>query len=146
MKRGSIMTEYVQQRYMNDCGVACLAMLLDIPYTNLRAYVLAHFQRRGLRSIPGLSANDEMILAAKLGTRLRFIYVDDDNRQDAINVLSGRKAILGVPGRNCDNPDYMHSVYWDGERLYDPSPSGKYQANGLTAFRDMFCAEIALEE
>lgn len=137
------MTEHVIQRYMNDCGVACLSMLLDMPYIKLRAYILAHFQRRGCRTIPGLSAADNMILAAKLGVRLRFIAVDDDNRQDVIELLNGRRAIIGVPGRNNARPGDMHSVYWDGDNLYDPSPSCKYQKSGISAFTHMFAVEIA---
>lgn len=141
-------TKRIRQKQSSDCGVACLAMLLELPYKTVKeaAYALKRKQGYSGRSFPGLSYNDDKELTAMFGECMKIWWVGKKSRKAVIKRLQGRKAILCVPGMNQRKPEELHAVYWDGDHLYDPTPGRGYIKDGAHAFSVMFYAAVLADE
>ena len=118
--RGRVMAKKIlKQRSTNDCAVACLAMLLDESYANVRRLVDHYFARTLKKSFCGMNEDDDKAVAAALGEKAKVWYIRDKNRKAITRKLIGRRAMLCVP----QNARDFHAVYWDGYKLHDPAKS-----------------------
>lgn len=84
MKRGRAV-KVVPQRHDYDCGTACLAMLLDVPYGDAAAAVRAVYNPKGW----GVTTKALQVAAQRLGARLRAVRKRGD-------YLDGHTGILGI--------------------------------------------------
>lgn len=126
------MTQIIQQRTPHDCAVAAMAMLTGKTWEETHA-IIGHLvdyegERRGMR--------DEQQALKLLGFDYRFEngrpvgdiscmrrpfgIAADFYRQFAW----GRRALMSVPSLN--RPGGWHMIFWDGARVYDPSPLKTY--------------------
>lgn len=128
----------LKQRSTNDCGIACMAMLLDETYANVKEVVQDYFARVLRKKFCGMDENDDKAVAAAFGERVKKWSFNKKNRKAMITKLLDRRAILCVPGWGHDvlNGGEWHAVYWDGRELHDPNPTKgqRYPKNGVKAF------------
>lgn len=108
----------VSQKKDYDCGIAAMAMLLDVAYGDVSAAV------RGLYGTTKPNKRGIMLyhmeeIAAKLGTPLKRIY-------KAKNYLSGKTGILGMNGGNMDTAGHW-VVLKDGDTILDPDDGSVYK-------------------
>lgn len=104
-------TRVIRQRHDWDCGVACLAMLLDKDYGDIAAAVKRHYPvipRRGL----GLY-HLEHLTRMESNHRLRRIY------KSATYLLDHSLGILGLNGGSCNWAG--HWVIWKSGVIIEPS-------------------------
>ena len=101
MKRGRAV-KCVSQRHLADCGTACLAMLLEIPYGDAAAAVRAVLGDGYQES--GTEAPDLQRAARRLGVRLRSVRRKRE-------YLDGQTGILGVMPDG-DASDLYPSGHW----------------------------------
>lgn len=101
----------VRQKNDMDCGLAALAMLLDIPYGDASAACL---QRYGTRNPNprGLLLYHLEELAEMFGTSLKRVYKGK-------NYLAGKTGILGMNGGGMDSCGHW-VVLKDGDTVIDP--------------------------
>jgi len=123
----------VKQRLKKDCGVAALAMATNVSYeTALAALPLA--ARIDIKNGKGLFHYNQLDGLDKLGFYRNF------NRP--VNVeIGSTPAILSVPS-GTKRSDGLHSIYWDGKNVYDPSPSNKYNNNEIALAACIFFIKI----
>lgn len=135
-------TRYVQQRLSNDCGMAALAMLYEIPYSTARELVLA--------AEPGIFDGTTIDHARSVGLAMadpaRVWYCTPDNRDLLISRLAGRQAILVVPAKDFKVSGDYHALYWTGKYVLDPSPHGKYGRKGVKALKTFIEAWVLASE
>jgi len=108
----------VQQKKDYDCGIAAMAMLLDVSYGDVSAATRALYgttkpNKRGL-----LLYHMEAI-AEELGARLKRVY-------KAKNYLSGQTGILGMNGGLMDAAGHW-VILKDGDTIIDPDDSSVYK-------------------
>jgi len=84
----------VRQRKDWDCGVACLTMLLNVPYGDVAAVVRELVDSRLLRR-RGMSNADVQAVAERFGLRLELRWRSRD-------FLLGQTGILGLKGGKMD--------------------------------------------
>lgn len=109
------MTKLVTQKTGSDCVLAAIAMAVGKSYDE--AWTAedtdAVTECRGI--------NDYTPWMARQGLQeyvdYKQVWTHDNATLSAM--LWGRRAILAVASLNIDGG--WHAVYWDGERLYDPS-------------------------
>ncbi len=114
-----------------DCFLRCMAMAAGMTWNEALSRWHPDFVRDV--KVSGLYGHDRIRGAlSALGIyekdcRLHFAQHWLENEQlSAItfrSLLWGRRALLQVPSKNIDG---THIVYWDGERLHDPSPGATY--------------------
>lgn len=102
------MTKLINQRHDWDCYIACMAMFLDSPYSNI---LKAYNQLIDNKYYNGITDNQ----ASKL---LKIAGINPITKR---KVIKGVKGIVTVPSLNDDNG--FHVIYFDGKRFYDPNHS-----------------------
>ena len=119
------MTVYVPQRAARDCVICTLAMATGRSYDSVMAAALL---RRAYE--PDVGVRNEQSILAQLGLAWRGDFVEYDrgilDAEYFKNVAWGRRAVMSVPSLNDSDPKLEHSVYWSGNRLYDPSLGRRY--------------------
>lgn len=125
------MTELIEQKQSNDCGIAALAMLSGKPYTTVRRAVLS-FNKGKFIGTDGVTAQKAM---SSLGQGLRLRAVSAQNLESTRLYLKGRPAVLIVPENVHPASGEFHAVYWTGREVLDPSPNSKYGRKGLKALK-----------
>ncbi len=128
--------KHIYQRRSDDCGIACTAMMLGVAYAKVKRAVDGYFKNVLKKEFDGIDFKDEKAIAAMFGETLRYTWVTRKNRKTIIAHLIGRRATLCVPGMG-ENPADWHALYWDGERVYDPTPNRGYASDGAYAFKVM---------
>lgn len=101
----------ISQRKDWDCGVACLAMLLKVPYGDVAALVRAEIDPRKLRR-RGLVILDMQAMASHLGSPLRLVH------RSRAYLSTHRDGILGMVGGEMDRAG--HWVVLKAGALVDP--------------------------
>jgi hypothetical protein len=136
----------IHQKYEDDCAIACLAMLLDLPYRSVRAVVMDYFENTLKIPFRGLDYKDDKVISARLGADITAKRVSRKNRRRAISDLYGVRAILEVPA--LDGSDDLHAVFWDGYELFDPAGKNnkRYAEDGTMALWTMKRYEVLNEE
>lgn len=116
----------IKQRAGYDCGICCLAMLLHKSYEWVLRRAPEYrdeIKRRG-DDHDGLSNTEETLILSQSGLdpfRVRHWQI----KSGQLGLLiKGRHAILTVPSLNeCGS---RHGIYWDGQKIFDPSRDRKY--------------------
>jgi hypothetical protein len=106
------MSRLIHQRYDSDCSIAALAMYLGKAYEEIIHYYSMEEQQQD-----GVWAERTFRVAAQYGVEFFTCTGDQFDRH--------QKALVVVPSRN-HVPDGKHMIYWDGCRVYDPSPIRPY--------------------
>jgi len=135
-------TRYVQQRGTNDCGIAALAMLYEIPYHTSRDLVLA--AETGI--FDGTTIDHARVVGTAMADPCRVWYCTAANRDLLIERLRGRQAILVVPAKDFKVSGDYHALYWTGKYVLDPSPYGKYGRKGVKALKTFIEAWVLHSE
>lgn len=114
----------VKQRGDFDCVLATLAMAAGKPYEEL-------FDEEFCQRIEDATTCDgdnlkEAYRRAGFTRDVDFqvIYIGNKGIRILRRLLWKRRALLQVPSLNY--PDSEHFIYWDGDRLYDPSNKQTY--------------------
>jgi hypothetical protein len=105
-------SKLIYQRHNSDCAIAALAMYLGKSYDELK-----HHYTRTERRHAGASIEKTLNVADSYKTYFGVFYGNEFDRT--------RPALVIVPSRN-HVPDGKHMIYWDGQRVYDPSPIRPY--------------------
>lgn len=139
---------FVEQRGDSDCAIACIAMATGRPYEEVLAIGLSTQSY-----VPGEGTHSKEDILYVLG------YEDEDFDVLRRNPFSpprlfrrlalGRRSIISVPSLN--NLGGKHSVYYDGETVWDPNPVTvrRYtrfvdlRPNYLTIFRQSLVTKTA---
>lgn len=124
-------TDYIEQRYSNDCGIAALAMLYDMPYEVICRLVLK--AERG--QFDGTTIDHARFVGVQMNDPCRVWYSTPDTRPLLVGRLYGRQAILIVPAKDHRISGDWHALYWTGREVLDPSPVGKYGRKGIKALK-----------
>jgi hypothetical protein len=108
----------VQQKKDYDCGIAAMAMLLNISYGDVSAVVRALYgttkpNKRGLM----LYHMEE--IADQLNNQLKRVY-------KAKGYLTGKTGILGMNGGTMDSAGHW-VVLKDGDTIIDPDDASVYK-------------------
>lgn len=117
----------VIQRQDDDCGIAALAMLLQIPYSRVRKAAIA----LGHTVSNGCTTDDFKRISASLGASLKVWHIGPKNYAQTVGRLENKPAILIVPA--IGSPGDWHAVYWTGAVCLDPDPRRGYSLDGLDA-------------
>lgn len=97
----------IQQRHSYDCTVAALAMFLGKTYEEAEA-ILGH-------PTAGMPLNETYRCLLELGEDVQY-------RQ---GVKPTKPAMVVVFSKN--QPGKLHMIYFDGEKVWDPSPNLRYE-------------------
>lgn len=119
------MTTLIQQKTLNDCALASIAMAAGTDkWEDL-------WTEADLEAIKGKGVGhgedlDAYMLRAGFIRRKHYktVYLHGDVNDAVYDLLWGRRALLSVRSLNRDGGGHM--VYWDGERLWDPSYERTY--------------------
>lgn len=133
------------QRSTNDCGIACVAMLLGETYKAARAMTAHYFERVLGQKFDGITAEQLRGISSMFGERAKVWRITKANRKAVAQKLAGRSAILIVPAVGYPPGAEWHAVYWDGQKLHDPAPKGKcrrYGENGAQAMAKAITAIV----
>lgn len=124
------MTALIQQRTAHDCAICCMAMVTGRPYEDVLGAVGDAFD-------PDKGMRYEQEALKRLGFDYRF------ERGEPVGDISclhrgfeispeffrrlawARRALMSVPSFNF--ADTWHMVYWDGSKVFDPSPLKTYR-------------------
>lgn len=125
----------VHQRFGDDCGIACLSMLFNLPY--LVVYKLLIGDYNGHERWEGCTEDHVEYLSTLTGHTAICDDVSPDQVGSIQKALKGHPAVLVCPAKD-GSTDY-HAVYWTGYELFDPAPMGlpRYPKNGSKAFKSM---------
>jgi hypothetical protein len=126
----------IKQRYEQDCFLCCIAMALDLDYDEALAKwgaeLVDHVAAHGL---VGRKNIDRAFSALGLQRDLDYVTIlmefpgpEPWERAEIRKLLWGRRACIQVRSKNYENR--FHVVYWDGERLIDPSNLKTYSDMG----------------
>lgn len=120
----------IKQRADRDCFLCCLAMAIGIPYEEMASRLGDDFVRH-------VAANG-LVGSKDLNTAFGGLGLVRDSHYVTLcilpeyastgflrNVLWGRRACIQVLSKNYKGEH--HIVYWDGERLHDPSNKRTYE-------------------
>lgn len=103
---------YVQQRGRNDCGVAAMAMFGGYTYEQMSEVLIRRYPQYTLGEATPLC-----VLLGALTECCEFPVMTH-------YINASRPALLCVTSPI--DPMYGHAVYWDGKRVWDPSPAGPH--------------------
>lgn len=109
----------IRQRNDSDCGICCVAMLAGASYEQAIAAAGDHYQE-------GVGLHAAAPVLEKLGVaahRIATITLGYDWAEGFKGLIGGKRALLSVPSVN--EPDANHMVYWNVDRVVDPSPRVK---------------------
>lgn len=127
---GSPLTEglgpLVPQRATYDCVLACLAMATGRDYDDLWPQGF----RDAVEKAKGTGSGDLHERAFELaGLEAKRDYISVYCGMAPTDIVRkmiwGRRALVQVPSLNHERSS--HYVYWDGERVFDPSTKQRYQ-------------------
>jgi hypothetical protein len=124
-------TRLIEQKQSNDCGMAALAMLYEIPYSTARALVLQAEKGK----FDGTTIDHARNVGEAMADPVKVWYCTDESRPDVALRLLGRQAILVVPAADHKVSGDWHALYWTGRYVLDPSPTGKYGRKGIKALK-----------
>lgn len=133
-------TRLIEQKQSNDCGIAALAMLYEIPYSTARVLVLEAEKGK----FDGTTIDHARCVGEAMSDPCRIWYANPDNRDDLVTRLRDHQAILVVPAQ--DKSGDFHAVYWTGRIVLDPSPHGKYGRKGIKALKTFIEAWVLQSE
>ncbi|OGU55432.1 MAG: hypothetical protein A2V66_16790 [Ignavibacteria bacterium RBG_13_36_8] len=109
--------EIIKQRSKGDCGICALAMFLNISYDVLAKE--EEFQEDLKEDFgKGASIRDLWKVAKKYGYDI--VYTNNQYFKES------EPAIVFVPSLKLKGK--IHSIYWDGERIFDPSNEKTYES------------------
>lgn len=117
------MTVLIQQKTLNDCALAAIAMAAGKEaWEDL-------WTEADLEAVKGKGVADiepYMLRAGMLRkVHYRTAYIHANLNPETLEVLLwGRRALLSVHSLNSAHNNHM--IYWDGERLWDPSYERTY--------------------
>jgi|CXWL01.1.fsa_nt_gi hypothetical protein len=120
----------VDQRTDHDCVFVCLAMVLGLTYEQAAARAGAAFME--ILQVQGCTGVMEDALYAAFGLKKDVDYVERvysphwGTVGGIKNMLWGRRAMVTVRSKNI--PDGWYMLYWDGEKVYDPSRKKRYES------------------
>lgn len=117
----------IRQRNNSDCAVCTLAMALGVSYDEVLALCPDYRKRLADGIRVGLSIPDYLYVARSYGFTFRSVYPHTVNKEygdDFWEYLSEKIALLVVHSLNYKGR--LHSVYWDGLGVYDPSKKRRY--------------------
>lgn len=115
------MTEFVRQRFDDDCTLCCIAMATGLSWETV--FLAALYARLGYK--PGRGTYSALAVCTELGVEARSYVEPFRLPPDGIAEWGwGRRAIFSVPSLN--DFDGWHDVYWDGRHLFDPSQKLTY--------------------
>lgn len=125
------MTTLIKQRESFDCGIACLAMALNLSWDD----VMQSMPEQHVDELKRLGMSDSMYkdLFAALGLvndvdyTVRYYGHHWCNYRFFKNMLWGRRAICQVRSKNY--AEGFHFVYWNGHAVYDPSTKETYSTD-----------------
>jgi ABC-type bacteriocin/lantibiotic exporter with double-glycine peptidase domain len=119
------MTKVVKQKTKNDCALACLAMVSGKNYDKI-------FKKSLIKAIEkaGTATGDNLDAAYKAAGYIKdetykVLYTAQDNANTVRSMIWKRKALLQVDSLNYEGG--MHLIFWDGEKLIDPSNHQTYK-------------------
>ena len=118
--------KFVQQRMPADCAVATLAMFLGVTYEKIACHC----------------TGAELVLSGLPWVRENHILKLFKTPCDVFDrsVMDWTKpAILSVPSLN-EGSGVSHSVYWDGQRVWDPQHGRK----GKSSYTNQMARELAV--
>lgn len=126
------MTDLIRQRTPHDCAIACMAMLTGRSWEDTSALVghLVDYEgeRRGMRredeALKLLGFDDRWENGEPVGSVShlhRGFYISPEYFR---SIAWGRRALMAVPSLNI--PGGWHMIYWDGTKVFDPSPLKTY--------------------
>ena len=142
MKKNKTDTRLVEQLQSNDCGMAALAMLYEMPYVVARSLVLkaekGHFD--------GTTIDHARFVGVQMNDPCRVWHCTSQNRSLLCERLNGRQAILVVPSKDHNESGDWHAVYWTGKYILDPSPHCKYGRKGIKALKTFIEAWVLSSE
>lgn len=135
------MSRRIKQRNPADCAVCCVAMFLDLRYTELLTRFPYLVEKIASIQDGGLNLYEEQlcIMAAtgKGVINMRVHYDWDDKRKaELFKIIKDKKAILSC--RSLNVPDGFHAVYWDGKKVLDPSNKKRYTKTTIRPYNIMF--------
>lgn len=119
------MTTLIQQKTLNDCALASIAMAAGKEkWEDLwNEADLEAVKGKGVGH--GEDLNAYMLRAGFVRDKhFKAAYIHGDSHDYIAKLLWGRRALLSVHSLNRDGDGHM--VYWDGEKLWDPSYERTY--------------------
>lgn len=96
------------QRHSDDCGVAAMAMFMGVTYEETIEMIQPMF--------PDYRPGEPTSLSTIIGV----LGANDDFPVLTLYRDASRPALLAC--YSYVEPSFGHAVYWDGERVWDPSP------------------------
>jgi hypothetical protein len=103
-----VKTKLVNQKYDWDCYIACLAMFLDSPYSEIFEAYHNLIDKKYYNGITDKQASDLLKIAG-----VKPIIKS--------KIIQGVKGIVTVPSLNDENG--FHVIYFNGKRFLDPNHS-----------------------
>lgn len=128
------------QRTERDCLVPCLAMLLDITYEEASEY----FPPKAIKET-GYSFELLTNYLSVFGIFFKDYDIFEDFLDDKPNWEE--PTIVIVPSKI--EKGELHSIFWDGEKVIDPSLTNKYTelpSKGILAYQLVTKKELQLYE
>lgn len=118
-----MVTTLIKQRDSYDCGIACLAMALNLSWEDVMQAMPE--EHKPVLVEKGMSDKMYHALFANLGLvndvdyTTRYYGNHWCNYRFFKNMLWGRRAICEVRSKNY--PEGFHFIYWNGHDVFDPS-------------------------
>lgn len=109
----------IRQRTGNDCGICCIAMLAGVSYETA-------MQAAGTDFVDGVAPQAVAPILKRLGFAahdIETIPPEGVGLGDFKGILRGRRALVSV--RSINEPGANHMLFWNQDRLIDPSPRVK---------------------
>lgn len=109
----------IRQRTDSDCGICCIAMMAGVSYETA-------MQAAGTDFVDGVAPEAVAPILKRLGFKaqdIETIPLDRDGSDDFKGILRGRRALVSV--RSINEPGANHMLFWNQDRLIDPSPRVK---------------------
>lgn len=118
---------HIPQRFSGDCSIASLAMFLNRTYEEVESIVDVYDEKAKhngvfIRTTMSAAQTFGYILSPLIETEppfkadTKYYIVEQFNLE--------KKSLLTVDSLNHEGK--LHEIYWDGKRVYDPSPKRKY--------------------
>jgi len=115
--------EPLPQRAEDDCTICCIAMATGLSYEAVMAQAVKSSGGYRYGGTPGTMSPKGVLI--DLGFAAKRLGCEGDGQGAGVrSALWGRRAILSVPSLNGFKGH--HDVYWDGHRVWDPSPKLGY--------------------
>lgn len=122
----------IKQRNNSDCAVCTLAMALGIRYEDVLELV-PEYQKRSERGEQiGLTIPDYLYVMRLHGFSIEAVYPHSVNKYFGVDFwdhLTHKLAFLVVHSLNY--PGRLHSVFWDGDGVRDPSFLLAYDSDSI---------------